>query len=93
MSRLFEPFFSTKESKGTGLGLWVSQGIVQKHGGVIRVRSSIATLHHGTCFVIFMPLATEENVVHETSQPAARDLPELAPRDAESSSANGVTAA
>ena len=93
MSRLFEPFFSTKECKGTGLGLWVSQGIVQKHGGVIRVRSSIATSHHGTCFVIFMPLASEENVVRETLQPAASDVPELEPRDAESNSSNGVTAA
>jgi len=56
MARLFQPFFSTKDSKGTGLGLWVSQGIVQKHGGSIRVRSSVAELHHGTCFVIFLPL-------------------------------------
>ncbi|HEY6305797.1 MAG TPA: ATP-binding protein [Candidatus Angelobacter sp.] len=55
MPRIFEPFFSTKDSKGTGLGLWVSQGIVEKHGGAIRVRSSVAALHHGTCFMIFLP--------------------------------------
>jgi PAS domain S-box-containing protein len=56
--RIFEPFFTTKESKGTGLGLWVSQGIVEKHGGSIRVRSSTGALHHGTCFMIFLPFST-----------------------------------
>ena len=55
LSRIFEPFFSTKETKGTGLGLWVSQGIVQKHGGRIRVRSSAGAEHHGTCFLVFLP--------------------------------------
>ncbi len=55
MPRIFEPFFGTKDSKGTGLGLWVSQGIVEKHGGTIRVRSGTGASHHGTCFVIFLP--------------------------------------
>jgi signal transduction histidine kinase len=59
MPHIFEPFFSTKESKGTGLGLWVSQGIVQKHGGRIHVRSSRHPEHHGTCFVIFLPMPTQ----------------------------------
>lgn len=59
MPHIFEPFFTTKESKGTGLGLWVSQGIVQKHGGAIGVRSSRGLQHHGTCFVIFLPVALE----------------------------------
>jgi PAS domain S-box-containing protein len=68
--RIFEPFFSTKETKGTGLGLWVSQGIVQKHGGAIRVRSSHGETHHGTCFVIFLPFAPAAEVTHEEVIPA-----------------------
>jgi PAS domain S-box-containing protein len=55
-SRIFEPFFSTKAEKGTGLGLWVSQGIVQKHGGRIRVRSSVRPEQSGTVFSVFLPM-------------------------------------
>jgi signal transduction histidine kinase len=55
-SRIFEPFFSTKAEKGTGLGLWVSQGIVQKHGGRIKVRSSVRPEQSGTVFSVFLPM-------------------------------------
>ena len=54
--RLFEPFFTTKAEKGTGLGLWVSQGIVEKHGGFIRLRTSVRAERRGTVFSIFLPL-------------------------------------
>jgi two-component system CheB/CheR fusion protein len=52
---LFQPFFTTKAEKGTGLGLWVSQGIVEKHGGFIRVRSSTKDGRSGTVFSVFLP--------------------------------------
>ena len=55
LKRIFDPFFSTKGEKGTGLGLWVSHGIVQKHGGRIRVRSSKRADRSGTTFTIFIP--------------------------------------
>ena len=50
--RLFEPFFSTKEDKGTGLGLWISSEIVSKHRGKIRVKSRLGV---GTMFRIELP--------------------------------------
>jgi PAS domain S-box-containing protein len=53
--RVFEPFFTTKGQKGTGLGLWVSQGIVEKHHGSIRVHSGRQPGRSGTCFSIFLP--------------------------------------
>ncbi len=53
--RMFEPFFTTKGEKGTGLGLWVTSGIVDKHGGWIRVRSSTQPGRRGTCFAVFFP--------------------------------------
>jgi PAS domain S-box-containing protein len=55
--KVFEPFFSTKTSKGTGLGLWVSQSIVRKNGGTIQLRSSSApATRTGTIFRICMPV-------------------------------------
>ena len=52
---IFEPFFSTKGENGTGLGLWVSDGIVRKHGGFIRAHSSTRAGHSGTAFSVFLP--------------------------------------
>ena len=56
--RIFEPFFTTKGEAGTGLGLWISSGIVAKHGGSIQVRSSTRAGRSGTVFNIFLPSAT-----------------------------------
>jgi signal transduction histidine kinase len=54
IARIFEPFFSTKMEKGTGLGLWVSHGIVQAHGGTLKVRSRPG---QGTTFTITLPVS------------------------------------
>jgi PAS domain S-box-containing protein len=56
---LFKCFYSTKGENGNGLGLWVTQGIVHKHGGTIRVRSSTRPGRTGTCFSIFLPVGAE----------------------------------
>jgi PAS domain S-box-containing protein len=50
--RIFEPFFSTKDNTGTGLGLWVSLEILEKHHGVIRLRTR---KQRGSAFRIFLP--------------------------------------
>ncbi len=59
LRNLFEAFYTTKPTTGTGLGLWVSQGIVESHGGVIRVRSSQVGGRSGTVFSLFFPLVHE----------------------------------
>lgn len=55
LSHIFEPFYSTKGDAGTGLGLWLSHGIVQKHEGSIRVRSRTRAGSSGTVFTVFLP--------------------------------------
>jgi PAS domain S-box-containing protein len=55
---IFQPFFTTKTDVGTGLGLWITRGIVEKHRGSIRMKSR--TGHgHGTAFSIFLPTEYE----------------------------------
>jgi PAS domain S-box-containing protein len=53
-NRLFEPFFTTKGERGTGLGLWVSQGIIRKHGGTLELQSGISGPHRGTTASVFL---------------------------------------
>jgi signal transduction histidine kinase len=55
-SRLFNPFVSTKEESGTGLGLWVSRSIVGRHGGNMRLENR--ETGHGAVVSIFLPLRT-----------------------------------
>src|SRR6266849_5368737 len=64
--RIFEPFFTTKGEKGTGLGLWVASGIVDKHGGWIRMRSSTQPGRSGTCFAVFFPEQKVSTMRHTT---------------------------
>ena len=60
-SKLFKPFVTTKAEKGTGLGLWVTKGIIQKHEGWIRVLSSTNAARRGTSFCIFLPEANKRS--------------------------------
>ncbi|HVN94639.1 MAG TPA: ATP-binding protein [Terracidiphilus sp.] len=68
-SRIFQPFFSTKSTKGTGLGLWISQGIVQKYSGRITFRSYRRGGRCTTCFRVFLP-GTE---MSDENSPAANE--------------------
>lgn len=54
IGKIFDPFYTTKDStKGTGLGLAVSYGIIKKHGGDIQVKSTVGK---GTTFVVRLPI-------------------------------------
>jgi C4-dicarboxylate-specific signal transduction histidine kinase len=53
--RVFNPFFTTKGLTGTGLGLWVTKEIVDRHRGTLSVRSSQSPIRHGTVFTLFLP--------------------------------------
>ncbi len=56
LSHLFTPFFTTKGERGTGLGLWISRGIVTKHGGSISLASSVEPEDHGTTASVFLAI-------------------------------------
>ena len=54
--RIFEPFFTTKGEAGTGLGLWITSGIIEKCGGTLRLRSVTRPGRSGTSFSVFLPI-------------------------------------
>jgi signal transduction histidine kinase len=60
-AHLYEPFRTTKEMTGTGLGLWVSKGIVEKHGGHIMTRTRRGA-GHGTVFAVWLPVTGGANL-------------------------------
>ncbi len=69
-ARVFEPFYTTKDLNGTGLGLWISEGIIARHHGSIRLRSTDHPRLHGTVFSLFLPHLPESEIA--TASPAGR---------------------
>jgi signal transduction histidine kinase len=55
LDKIFDPFFTTKQDVGNGLGLWITNDIVARHSGSIRVKSTTRTGASGTIFTTFLP--------------------------------------
>lgn len=68
-AKIFQPFFTTKRDVGTGLGLWVSKGIVEKHGGRVLVRSRMDAACSGTMFLVKLPAAEVGRTVEAGHRP------------------------
>ena len=71
-SRCFDPFFSTKQERGTGLGLSMVFGVIQRHEGEITVESSIGV---GTTFTIRLPIPSEQLIADNQQQESASARP------------------
>jgi PAS domain S-box-containing protein len=57
LPHLFEPFFTTKKDVGTGLGLWVSRDLVEKHHGTLALETKTGPDDHGTVFTAVLPMS------------------------------------
>ena len=68
---LFAPFYTTKGEGGTGLGLWVTRGIIEKHEGTIHFISSVRPGRSGTAFSVFLPF---EQVLGKLDLPKSSPL-------------------
>lgn len=65
LQRIFEPFFSTKGTQGTGMGLATAHGTITQHGGAIEVQSQLGK---GTEFTIFLPICDESSVLDDVKK-------------------------
>lgn len=71
--RIFEPFVTGKPEVGTGLGLWISKSIVERHRGTIRAKTCLESGRSGTTFSVLLPVQPRE-ALPQLERPV--DLPE-----------------
>jgi signal transduction histidine kinase len=58
LPRVFEAFFTTRSTVGTGIGLFVAKPFIEGHGGRIEIESRQSVEDHGTTVRVFLPIAT-----------------------------------
>jgi PAS domain S-box-containing protein len=61
LGQVFEPFYTTKGSLGTGIGLWIAKQLVERHGGQISISSSTEPGNSGTTVTIDLPFKGTES--------------------------------
>jgi PAS domain S-box-containing protein len=66
IDRIFEPFYTTKKDVGTGLGLWVTKEIVDRHGGMIHIHPQSKDGARGAAFKVSLPCPPSEPSNTET---------------------------
>jgi signal transduction histidine kinase len=66
MRSVFEPFFTTKGERGTGLGLWVTRGILEEQGGRLQLRSCTSGRRRGTTVRVQLPVLRQSPVSTES---------------------------
>lgn len=77
LRRIGDAFYTTKGQDGTGLGMWVTRGILRKYNGRMHICSSTSEKHHGTVISIFVPYLPESDVKKSELQ-ADEDQPQHA---------------
>ncbi len=86
--RIFEPFFTTKKDVGTGLGLWVTKEIIERHGGSVEVHCGSADAGQGepaTTFTVTLPVRPEaESLATDDASPENGRAENADPADAAS---------
>jgi len=92
-NRLGEPFFTTKGERGTGLGLWVTQSILQRYGGNLQLHSSVSPRQHGTVFTVFLPTNLRPTILPSTRAAVALEEPAAAVDETTAASAPNSGAA
>jgi len=70
--RIYDPFFTTKGTSGTGLGLWVAAGILARHRGSMHLRSKTTPGASGTAFTLIFPMVGVEREYADSVDPAAK---------------------
>ncbi len=69
-AQIFAPFFTTKKDVGTGLGLWICKGIVERYSGSIRIWSSTVPGRSGTIISVVFPISNQEQAVTDALRQA-----------------------